>query len=518
MTPPSIPLPDQSKSQVSVSRVRQAMQARFNAISGLTPALLAMQLEEYRLGGMRIGKLWDAIEERWPILKSVAAKRKKSVARLPWDILVREDLADDQHEMAEKQRLVLKGFYNRVRATTVLNQNERGGLKLLLRQMANAIGQRHSVHEIVWRPRPNGELEAEFRHCPLWFFENRIGQLRYLTHDGAIEGVTMDPRQWLVSSGDGVMEACSVAYMYRDLPIKDWLSFCEKYGIPFIHGTTTATYGSDEWNQAETAIGNIGSDGAILTAPGVTVTPLQVSTSGEVAYKGLIDLHDRYATILWRGGDLSTQSADQSVGASLQGDESETLMADDADSLSETLQEQVDRVVLEYTFGPDVEPLAYFSLRTPQKRSIELDLRVDEFLVKHGVRLSVADAMERYGRTPAPDDAEVLRVSSGGGAGPQQILSDMEGASEVLDVLANESSPRLIQEALREVAEALSAELAPLRVRLEQIAAEPDSAVQRKMIEQLRKDLPGMLPKGQGGRVQLAFSRLLGAGVVGGLS
>jgi hypothetical protein len=81
----------------------------------------------------------------------------------------------------------LKHFYDHVTATNAINENETGGFKLLVRQMADAIGKKFAVHEIVWKPGADG-LTAEFRFAPLWFFENRTGRLRYLPIEGAIEG------------------------------------------------------------------------------------------------------------------------------------------------------------------------------------------------------------------------------------------------------------------------------------------------------------------------------------------
>lgn len=507
-------------SLITTARITQAMRSRFNPISGLTPELLAYQLEEYRIGGMRVARLWDAIEERWPILKSVASKRKKAAARLPWEILIREEIPEEQQIQAEKQRDVLKRFYSRIRVTSVLNQNERGGVALLLRQMMHAVGQRHSVHELVWQPRPDGSLGAEFRHCPLWFFENREGRLRFLPSEGAINGVDMDPRQWLVTCGDGLMEACSVAYIYRDLPLKDWLTYSEKFGIPFLHGKTTAQIGSPEWTQAETALTEFGSDGAILTSPEVEINPITVGALGQATYEQLISLHDRYASTLWRGGDLSTQSQGQGVGANLQTEESDILLGDDAANLSETLNEGVDLAVLRWHFGPDVEPLVYFQLHTPQRKNVDLDLKVDQFLSGHGVQLGVDDALERYGRTAPAADESVLTAGPGPmpAADPGQLASELAGTGDVLNALANESDPVLIREALREVAEALANELAPVRARLEMIAAEPNLQRQMELISQLRTELPQMLRKTPGGAVQLAFSRLLGSAVVGGLT
>ena len=54
----------------------------------------------------------------------------------------------------------------------------------------------------------------------------------------------------------------------------------------------------------------------------------------------------------------------------------------------ETLQLRLDRLVLDYTFGPEVPALAYFQVASSQKENIELDLKVDEFALRSGHPIS----------------------------------------------------------------------------------------------------------------------------------
>ena len=46
-------------------------------------------------------------------------------------------------------------LYNHLTTTTALEENETGGLGLLIRQMMDAVGKRYAVHEIVWQPGGN---------------------------------------------------------------------------------------------------------------------------------------------------------------------------------------------------------------------------------------------------------------------------------------------------------------------------------------------------------------------------
>jgi phage gp29-like protein len=156
------------------------------------------QLEAFHAGYLgAAARTWDTQERRNIYLGNVASKRKKSVARLPWEIKQTEDSRE-----AKRQAEVLTAFYNSIRVTSVLEQNERGGLSLLIRQMMDAVGKKFAVHEIVWSPTPQG-LNAEFRFCPLWWFENITGKLRYLPQDFMIDGEEMLEGEWLVTVGEG---------------------------------------------------------------------------------------------------------------------------------------------------------------------------------------------------------------------------------------------------------------------------------------------------------------------------
>ncbi len=204
-------------------RIQLSIRSRFNPIPSHTPQLLSAYLESFRIGFFRnIALTWDAMERRDYNLQAVAPKRKKAVARHGWEILTLDD-----SPAAQEQKLALEYFYNHLTATTALEENETGGLSLLIRQMMDAVGKRYAVHEIIWQPAVSPtsdsalrtpQLTATFRFCPLWWFEGTQGRLRFLPSEFAIYGVDMEPGGWLVTVGDGLMEACSVAYMFKQLP------------------------------------------------------------------------------------------------------------------------------------------------------------------------------------------------------------------------------------------------------------------------------------------------------------
>lgn len=399
---------------ITRDRVRRSLAARFNPIASLTPAYLTSVLDQFAQGYLgQFARLADAIERRDDKVAACKRKRTAAVARYGFEILT-VDTGEDEAlaATAEEHKRVLEYFYNNLTACNALDENQRGGFSLLVRQMADAIGKRYSVHEIALQPgtgAEDGGLTAELRFAPLWFFENRTGRLRFLQDDTSFEGIEMDRDQWLVAVSDGVMEACAVAYMFKRLPMQDWLAYTEKFGLPGILGKTTAAKDSPEWNAMEDAVGAFMNDWAAVVNQGSELTLVEAKSGGStLPFEGLIERMDRAIAILWRGADLSTMSAGagQGQGASVQGDEAEAMEQDDAAWISETLQMQLSRLCIRYHFG-DVRPLAYIQIKTRDDSDTKLDIEVLKAAKELGIPLAIKDARERLS-LPTPDAEEEL--------------------------------------------------------------------------------------------------------------
>lgn len=383
--------------EVTADVVQLALRSRFNPLRGITPQILSAQLDNFLLGYVAFAALtWEAIERRDDVLRNVISKRKKAVAKLQ-----RESLQIERSPEAELHAEALDEFYNNLTAVNALDENERGGFPLLVRQMMDAMGKYYAVHEIVWQP---GEvLTAEFRFTPLWFFENRTGRLRFLRVPlGGSDGEPLDDGGWMITKGDGLMEACSIAYMFKNLPLKDWLAYSDKFGTPGVLGQTDAAKGSDAGNSLREAVTQFGQNwsGVIYGANGSIKDPIQLVTvkgEGALPFPPLIERMDRAMAAIWRGSDLSTMSAD-TKGASVQDGEGDILLEDDAAMITETLNYGVDRWVIWQKFGMGVRPLAKSKVVVPERENVDVDLKIDELLLKAGARLGENERMSYYGR------------------------------------------------------------------------------------------------------------------------
>jgi phage gp29-like protein len=494
---------------ISPQRITRFIQSRFNPIRSLTPEWLAQMIDSFDAGYLReFALMADAIERRDDVLMSVAPKRKKAIGRHGYEIVTMEKSAQ-----AEAHAKTLKHFYDHITAINAIRENERGGFKLLSKQMADSIGKHYAVHEIVWKPAVDG-LTAEFRFVPLWFFENRTGRLRYLPQEGAAEGIELDPNNWLVTVGDGLMLPCAIAYMFKHLPLKDWLVYCERFGMPIPIGTTSAPKDSAEWLAMLAFVEDIMAGAAAVKNQGEDVTILETkSGGGELPHPPLIERMDRAMSAMWRGSDLSTMSRggagqERSTGASVQGEESAILELDDTQMISETLNIQVSRRVIMIEHGDDV-PLAYLKVLTERKQDVQSDILVDQFLLQSGFPITIQSVAERYGREvpdpkPRPEDllkpvaVQDVNNPASRQTGVDNVTREISQAIANGDVVAlanalkKKAEGELVSKASEQLGKARKMDLAPVAARIGSILSLPEDA-QGEALRVLPHYLPSLL-------------------------
>ncbi len=383
-------------------------QMRFNPLRSLTPVRLANALDSHAAGWVREAALiFETIEKREAIVKSVMGKRKAAVARRDWQVIT----PDPEHPLADAHKATLDYFYENLTVTDATDGNVRCGVSGLLRQMMDAVLQGYAVHEIVWQPGPGG-LTAELRRVPLYFFENRSGKLRFIGPETRADGLDLADDGWMVTVADGLGEALAICYMFKRMGIQDLMAFSEKFSVPGVLGRTSAAADSKEGRAMADAVLRYASEwvGVIHGDDGVMKDPISIiQTPGGANLPPMViaEYFDRMIATLVRGGDLSTISREgESSGSNRQAEEGDTLLEDDCAMVSETLQTQLDRLVIRMVHG-DERPAAYMVVNPPSSEDLTKDLAIDSGLVALGVVQDPADLAERYGREVRSEKLEV---------------------------------------------------------------------------------------------------------------
>ena len=462
-----------TKSQIDSARIERNRMFRANPLPGLTPEMITSYHSRFKQGYLGSAAiLWDDMAQIDDTLMSVIPKRKKSVSRHGYEITTVND-----SPKAKLHAATLKAFYDNVVCTDANDMNVKGGMRTLLMQMMDAMGKKYSAHEIIWKY-TDGTLSAEFRHVPLWFFENTSGRLRYLATDNALVGVELEPGGWMVTVGDGLMMPCAAAYMFKHLPIQDWLIFCEKYVFPTAYGKCDAQPGDESWEAMEAAVSDLSGGDSIVISSAAELGTLDLN-NGQLPYPELIDRMDRAMATLWRGGDLSTSSNANAVGATLQDEEKDALEQDDAALLTDTLNEQVDKWVIRYAHG-DATPLAWVQIKTAQRQDVQADLEIDKGLGEMGYADTDEALRERYARPGLG-----RRQNAEGGItkveqepANSDLPNEAEGTTDYLAV------------AVHLYAEARAQDLKPLADRLAHLLENtPDNELEREL-QNIQRDFP----------------------------
>jgi phage gp29-like protein len=470
---------------VSRERVTQFLRARYNPLSNLTPERLTQLENDWDNGTLRdYGLALDRIKSTDDMLVAVASKREKAPGTRGWEVLTLEE-----SDRAQQHADALTYFYNNLRATSAVDENERGGASLMLRQMMGAVGLRYAVHEIIWKPSAAG-ITAELRAVPVWFFENRGGRLRYIASEGAYTGEELSEGAWMVTVGDGLMRPSARAWMFKHLPLRDWLIYCNRHGMPGFIGKTDATPGSTQWTDVEDAVQNMAAEFAAVVSTGTSLEKLDLTAQGQIPYPALVERMDRAMSIIWRGGDLSTLSqGGDAAGVTGQNEERDILDAADIEMLNEACQQYLDRWVIHMQFGED--PLAYFSIKGRTKKNVDQDLKTDEALVRMGVPLSITETAERYNRKLADDGEPTLAIAPAalGPAMPGMVAANADPVTAPND--------KLLAQAVGRALDVRAKWLEPFFADLEAKAADKSltEADFLAALEQARKALPELLTK-----------------------
>ncbi len=196
-------------------------QMRFNPLRSLTPERLAAALDSHAAGRLRDAALiFESVEQREAIVRSVMSKRKAAVARRDWQVIT----PDPEHPNAAAHKETLEYFYHHLTVTDATDLNVRTGMSGLIKQMMDAVIQRYAAHEILWRQEAGG-LTAQLRRVPIYFFENRTGRLRFTGPSNRADGMPLEENGWMITVASGLGEALSICWMFKRLGIQDLMAY-----------------------------------------------------------------------------------------------------------------------------------------------------------------------------------------------------------------------------------------------------------------------------------------------------
>lgn len=320
-----------------------------------------------------------------------------------------------------------------------------------------------AVSEVMWDYSEGDISIAAMKHkSQQRFVFTKDGWLRLLTLQNMIAGEQVPESKFQVFTfgdepttpyGVGLGRELYWPWWFKKNGIKFWLIFCEKFGMPTVHGQYPPGIGKEQQDKLLKACGAIQTDAGIITPETMNIKLLEAARQGSIdTYESLCNFMNSEMSKSVLGQTLTTEIGDKGSYAASQthNDVREDIEKADGDILCGSLNRGVVRWLVDYNFGPQrFYPKMWISFEPPE--DLERRSRVDTAISYMGYRPTEEYVEETYSidvddvRTAStPNSSEGRQFSpAGGGAGGGSAAGGREYAENQKSEVRN---PKLTAE------------------------------------------------------------------------
>lgn len=371
---------------------------------GLTPRRLAKILREADDGNVRSQmELFEEMEEKDAHLFSQLQTRKLAVTGLPWEI---------QPYSQEPQDEVIADFI-REQFQNIENFDD------VLIDLMDAVGKGISIMELVWGVNRQGRNVVDdilYVHPKklMWSWEEE--QMMICTEQFP-SGIELPENKFIVhnykaKSGhparSGIMRIVSWMYLFKNYTVKDWVSFCEVYGMPLRLGKYDQAASEEDKQELLNAIIRIGSDAAGII-PDTTMIEFKESnkTTSSDIYENMARYCDEQTSKAILGQTLTSDSGGGSYAQAKTHDKvRHDLTVADAKALAVTLRRDLIRPLVEYNFGTEANlPFIIFAADEEEDQKEKAD--VLNTLAAMGLQIPTSYLYKTF-NVPKPDEGDEI--------------------------------------------------------------------------------------------------------------
>jgi len=372
---------------------------------GLTPQRLAALLKAAAEGDADAQlTLAEEMEEKDLHYASVLGTRKRAVARLPIVVEAASDSADDV-KMADETRELFK----------------RPGTKAMIEGCLDGLGKGYSVVEMIW-----DKSRIPWRPTYTWrdprFFQydrETLTQLRLKDEADMVNGIPLAPYKFIVHEPrlkmgiplrNGLARLAAWTYCFKNFTVKDWMAFCEVFGMPLRVGKYRPGETEDNINILKSAVANLGSDAAAVIPDGMLIEFVDgvKSQGGESLFERVADFFDKQMSKAILGQTMTADDGSSQSQATVHNEVREDLRDADAEQLAETLLRDLIVPYINLNWGPR-ENYPQLFLREPESADITVLSEALAKLVPLGLRVEASEVRDRLGFSDPAKDAECLQ-------------------------------------------------------------------------------------------------------------
>lgn len=267
--------------------------------NGLTPRRLARIFRAADEGDVREQmEMFEEMEEKDTHLFSQLQTRKLAVTGLDWEV---QPFSDDERDktIAEFIRDQLKNIEK---------------FDDILMDLLDAIGKGISVMEIEWGVKEGHNVieDITYVHPKKLIWDSLTDEMKICTKEFP-SGVAFPENKFVIhrykaksghESRNGVLRVVSWMYLFKNYDLKDWVSFCEVFGMPLRLGKYTAAASEADQRALMEAIYSLGTDAAGIIPDSTMIEFIESNktTSVEI-YEKLRETHAMMEGRIYRADD-----------------------------------------------------------------------------------------------------------------------------------------------------------------------------------------------------------------------
>lgn len=236
----------------------------------------------------------------------------------------------------------------------------------------------------------------------------------------------------------GVLRIVSWMYLFKNYDLKDWVSFCEVFGMPLRLGKYDASASDADKAALMEAIIQLGTDAAGIVPSTTTIDFIESNkqSSAEI-YEKLARYCDEQMSKAVLGQTLTSDSGSGSYAQSKTHNEvRKDLTAADANALENTLRRDLIRPLVEFNFGPGT-PIPTLQFQTEDADDLKETSEIYRTLAcDMGLEIPKRHLYKKFG-IPKPEHGEPvtqrqqavgvpgtemqLKLKASGGIGPTAL-------------------------------------------------------------------------------------------------
>lgn len=402
--------PDRDTGQVKPVRARIAVgdpNDKFSTYpsNGLTPRRLARIFKAADEGDVyEQMELFEEMEEKDTHLFSQLQTRKLAVTGLDWEI---QSFSDDEidKQIADFVDEQLKGIEN---------------LDEIFIDILDAIGKGISVMEIEWGVDTDGSNIIEdisYVHPKKLLWDSQTDEMMIYTKEFPA-GIHLPENKFVVhkykaksghASRGGILRVVAWMYLFKNYDVKDWVAFCEVFGMPLRLGKYSAASSDDDKQALMNALFSLGTDAAGIVPDGTEIEFIESNkTSSVEIYELLARYCDEQISKAILGQTLSSDSGGGSYAqGKVHNEVRHDLTQADAKALAVTVRRDIIRPLVEYNFGCDVN-VPFFRFDCEEAEDLKEKVDILKILVcDMGLKVPESHIYKKF-NIPAPEVGEAI--------------------------------------------------------------------------------------------------------------